>query len=76
VSWSELRPTITSGVPSPVKSATTMSGQTRPLLGPCHLMLPLAPFKATTSYEPQMTSGWPSPSRSATAGEEYQPVSQ
>src|SRR2546425_11662239 len=65
---------MTSSVPLPVRSAMAMPGQTRLLLGPRHLRVPVAPFKATTSYEPQTTSGKPSPSRSATAGEEYQPV--
>src|SRR5207248_9733457 len=76
VSSSESRATITSGVPSPVKSATTMPGQTRLPLGARHLRLPVAPSRATTSYEPAITSGRPSPSRSATAGEEYQAFMQ
>src|SRR5438552_10048233 len=67
---------MTSSVPFPVRSATAMPGQTRLPLGARHLRLPLAPFRATTSYAPQMTACWPSPSRSATAGEEYQPVLQ
>src|SRR6188508_3288857 len=76
VTWSELRPTIVSSVPSPLRSATATPGHTRFPLGPRHCNAPVPPFRLTVSYEPHTTSGWPSPLRSATAGDEYHPVWQ